>query len=168
VTHAAELCAVKPWFALRTRSRAEQAVAERLAATCEVFLPLSIEPVQWSDRVHETRRPLFPGYLFARLDQAGRERASYTPGVVQILGEAIEAAQIESIRIVCAATQNLTQCSYQTGELVRIENGPFAGCEGLVDRHQKNTLILRIDLLRRAVSVQIDRTTRLRSLRTST
>jgi transcription antitermination factor NusG len=166
VTHIAELCSPKPWFALRTRSRAEQAVSERLKS-CEVFLPHYTEPAQWSDRVHQTRRPLFPCYLFARLDAAEKERASYTPGLIQILGEPIDATQIESIRIICSATEQLTPCGYQTGDLVRIESGPFQGCEGLVDRHRKDRLILRIDLLRRAVSVQIDRTTKLKRLRTS-
>jgi transcription antitermination factor NusG len=157
------------WWAIRTRSRAEHVVADRLAGQdCDVFLPRYLEPVEWSDRVHETRRPLFPGYLFARLDPPQRERANCTPGVAQILGEPIPASQIESVRIAGAATGHITPCSYRTGDLVRIESGPLTGCIGLVDRPYKNRLILRIDLLRRAISVEIDRSTRLRSLRITT
>jgi transcription antitermination factor NusG len=164
VTHRAELC---HWYAIRTRSRAENAVANRLAILdLDTFVPRYLEPVKWSDRLTRTWRPMFPGYLFARFDAAAAaELVTRTAGVVQILGmgkpEAVDPKQIESIRIAGEASTdaNFTPCSYLTGQMVRITSGPFAGCEGIVDRMQKNRLILKIDLLKRAVSIQIDRKT---------
>lgn len=156
------LCA--RWFAIRTRSRAEQAATRRLAAQeIETFFPRYLEPVQWSDRLKETWRPLFPGYVFAQV--RGRDEAEIvtrTPGVVQMLTPPIPPAQIESLRIVCQSNQTLTPATYRPGDAVRIESGPFAGCEGIVDRARPNRLTLRIDLLRRAVSVEIDRRTAIR------
>lgn len=155
------------WYALRTRSRAEQAVANRLAAQdIEPFLPRYVEPVEWSDRLNQTWRPLFPGYLFARIDTVQIRTATATAGVIQILGnngspESVDPQQIESIRIACESGLDLTPCTYRTGEVVLIKSGPFEGCEAIVDRMKKNRLILRVDLLHRAVSVEIDRHTRI-------
>jgi transcription antitermination factor NusG len=81
--------------------------------------------------------------------------------------EPIDAGQIESIRIACeASTQaQLTPCSYRTGQVVRITSGPFAGCEGIVDRADPKKLVLKIDLLKRAVSIAIDRRTSVEPVR---
>jgi transcription antitermination factor NusG len=158
VTHRAELY---PWFAIRTRSRAENAVANRLAGLdLDTFVPRYLEPVKWSDRLARTWRPLFPGYMFARFNAAAAELVTRTAGVIQVLGM-VDPQQIESIRIAGEATTetNLTPCSYRTGQLIRITSGPFTGCEGIVDRADKNRRILKIDLLRRAVSIEIDRKT---------
>jgi transcriptional antiterminator RfaH len=160
VTHGAELY---PWYAIRTRSRAENSVSNRLAGLdLETYVPRYLEPVQWSDRLARTWRPLFPGYIFARLTPAAAELATQTAGVIQILDmEPVDPRQIESIRIACEASTDakLTPCSYRTGDMVKITSGPFEGCEGIVDRMAKNRLILKVDLLRRAVSIEIDRKT---------
>lgn len=166
MTHRAEPGVNAPWLAIRTRARAEQVVADRLAAQAiETFLPRYLEPVEWSDRVHQTRRPLFPGYLFARLIESQMQAVRRTPGAIQILGEPIAEQQIDSIRIACAATEDLTPCAYREGELVEICSGPFAGCEGIVDTLTKNRLILRVDILRRAVAVTIEPGARIRRKR---
>lgn len=159
----AELC---PWFAVRTRSRAEQTIANRLAAQgIDVFLPRYLEPVQWSDRLNQTWRPLFPSYLFARLDCAAAAATARTAGVIQILAGDVDPAQIDSLRIACQARANFTPATYRPGEMVRITSGPFAGCEGIVDRLSPNRLTLKIDLLKRAVSVEIDRKTGIERVR---
>lgn len=166
MTHRAEACPpAAQWHAIRTRSRAENAVANRLAVLdLETFVPRYLEPVQWSDRLARTWRPLFPGYIFARFHEA--ELVIRTAGVVQILGM-VDTQQIETIRIAGEASTeaNLTPCSYRTGDLVRITSGPFTGCEGVVDRANKNRLILKIDLLKRAVSIEIDRKTSVEPVR---
>lgn len=157
------------WYAVRTRARAEQAVTDRLLAhaAIEPFFPRYLEPVKWSDRIHRTWRPLFAGYLFARFDPPNSDTVIRTAGVVQILAEPIPDSQIESLRIACQANPTFMQMTYQPGELVRITSGPFAGCEGLIDKATPNRLTLKIDLLRRAVSVQIDRKTSIERVRSN-
>lgn len=174
MAHRAEACPaaslrpeplVTAWFAIRTRSRAEEAVANRLAALdLDTFLPRYRELVEWSDRKHVTQRCLFPGYLFVKFDR-GDERVARTAGVAQVLAESIPDAQIETIRIACDANQQLTPAPYRTGETVRVRSGPFAGCEAVVDRLNKRRLILRIDVLQRAVSLEIDARTALERVR---
>lgn len=157
------------WYAIRTRARAEQTVADRLLshAAIEPFFPRYLEPVKWSDRIHRTFRPLFAGYLFARFDSASAEIVIRTAGVVQILAESVPDSQIESLRIACQVSPMFHETTYRPGELVRITSGPFSGCEGLIDRAEPNRLTLKIDLLRRAVSVQIDRKTSIERVRSN-
>ncbi|TAL09546.1 MAG: antitermination protein NusG, partial [Nitrospirae bacterium] len=55
------------WYAVRTRSRHEKLVRDRLAALgLEHLLPTVHRLSQWKDRKKEVEVPLFSGYCFAR------------------------------------------------------------------------------------------------------
>lgn len=57
------------WFVIQVRPRYEKIVASVLRAKgYEEFLPLHTARRRWSDRTKELEVPLFPGYLFCRLD----------------------------------------------------------------------------------------------------
>lgn len=145
------------WHAVRTRPQHELAVARRLEAEgVPVFWPSYRERVRWSDREQAVLRSLFPGYLFAFYSGD----LVYVSGILQILGEPVESSQIESIRRAIEANANVSPCAYGAGAAVRIRQGPFAGCEGTIERIKGGgrRLILRVDLLRRAVAVELDST----------
>ena len=76
-----------PWFALRVRSNFEKVTSQILRQKgYEAFLPTYFSRNRWSDRVKTVERPLFPGYLFCRFDQADRLPILVTPGVVGVVG----------------------------------------------------------------------------------
>ena len=77
-----------PWYAIRIRSRAEISVAAILRGKgYEEFLPLYRSTRQWSDRQKTVELPLFPGYLFCRLDMNDRILPILsTPGVIAFAG----------------------------------------------------------------------------------
>ncbi|MEK6603230.1 MAG: transcription termination/antitermination NusG family protein, partial [Nitrospirota bacterium] len=55
------------WYAVRTRSRHEKLVRDRLAGLgVEHLLPTVMRLSQWKDRKKEIEAPLFSGYCFAR------------------------------------------------------------------------------------------------------
>src|SRR5215467_15598312 len=61
------------WFAVRTATGREKLVSMQLKSKgYEDFLPLYRSRRQWSDRTKELELPLFPGYLFCRLDFSDR------------------------------------------------------------------------------------------------
>ena len=79
--------AIFPWYALQVASRCERAVASGLAMRgYSAFLPLFRSRRQWSDRFQDIDLPLFPGYVFSRLDVNHRLPALLIPGVVRIVG----------------------------------------------------------------------------------
>src|SRR6266550_3392438 len=74
-----------PWFAVQVRARSEKLVASILENKgFENLLPVYKIKRQRSDRVLAIELPLFPGYLFCRLDLTRRLLPLFTtPGVVR-------------------------------------------------------------------------------------
>lgn len=68
-----------PWFAVYTKSRHEKVVhASLMSQGVEAYLPSHKVLSQWQDRRKWVEKPLFPGYLFARLLQEQLASPCYT------------------------------------------------------------------------------------------
>jgi len=162
-----ELVMPRKWYAVHTRSRHEDAVRHRLESRAiETFLP---KMEAWSRRIDRRQRiqlPLFRGYLFVNvaLDHPTWSDIVRTSGVVQVLGNSeggipVPESQIESVRTLLAGEILLTPHPYlQVGRRVRVINGPLSGCEGILLKksHQGTRLVISVDIIRQAVSVEID------------
>jgi transcription antitermination factor NusG len=153
-----------PWFALQVRARYEQGVADHLDGKgYELFLPVYKCRKRWSDRVKEVEAPLFPGYLFCRLNPQDRLPILKTPGVIQVVGTnrtptAVDENEIQAIQaMVASGIPNQPWPFLTTGDRVRIESGPLSGLEGiLVEFKGNHRLVLSVSLLQRSVAVEID------------
>ena len=175
VTHVAGACQEAPsppdglplpthrWYALWVMSKAEFVVEDALMGQdIECFLPLWSEVVQWSQRQKTILRPLFPGYLFARLADAQIPQIVQIAGVIKVLPEnlkpqPVDAAEIENVRRLLAAGLPMKVCDYVQGDAVLIDSGPLAGVKGIVQRTRNGTrVVVKIEILRRAVRVEID------------
>ena len=56
------------WYALYTKPRKEQKVAQQLEELgFVVYLPLKVEVKQWSDRKKKVISPLFSSYVFIQI-----------------------------------------------------------------------------------------------------
>lgn len=130
----------------------------------EVFLPTYLERVRWTDRIKETKRQFFPGYLFTRIrDQAEQQEVTRVHGIQRILPSnfnpvPVEEAEIASLRVVVESHHPLLPCSCVPGDLVTIADGPFFGVNGRIVRTSAGglRLVVGIAILGRAVSVEID------------
>ena len=153
-----------PWFALQVRTRHEQGVASHLESIgYEWFLPLYKCRKRWSDRIKETEVPLFPGYLFCRLNPQDRLPILKTPGVLQIVGYnrnpvPVDEMEINALqRLVSSGVPNHPWPYLEVGEQVRIESGPLRGLEGrIVEFKGNHRLVLSVKLLQRSVAVEMD------------
>ena len=144
-------------------SRSEFVIEDALEAHgIESFLPTWLETIQWSDRVKTIKRPLFPGYIFARCRAVSRNELVRIAGVIAILPSSlnplpVDAAEIENVRRALASGAPMKPCDYVAGDAVSIDTGPLAGVKGIVQRTKNGTrVIVKIEILRRAVSVEID------------
>lgn len=131
----------------------------RAAGVC-VFLPTYRVVTRWSDRNVTTERPLFPGYLFARVgdDGAAILRTRDVFAILRSDGKpaAIPDAQIEALKVFALAG-TASPCAYVAGRAVRIVRGPFAGVSGVVSKTEgATTLTIPIAIFGRAVHVRID------------
>jgi transcription antitermination factor NusG len=155
-----------PWYALKVRTRGESLVSTALQRKdYETFLPTYKETRQYSDRIKKVDAPLFPGYLFCRLDVTRRLPVLTTPGVDYILGsngepEPLPEEEIAAIeRVIRSGAAARPWPFLKTGSRVRVEHGAFTGVEGiLLTERGSDRLVLSITMLQRSVSVEIDRT----------
>ena len=153
-----------PWFALQVRSRYENVAAAHLSGKgYECFLPKYTTRRRWSDRFHELESPLFPGYLFCRLNPLDRHPIHITPGVVLIVGqgknpEPIDETEIAAIRSAVKSGLPSQPCPFlKIGQRVRIDDGPLCGLEGvLLDFKGHHRLVLSVTLLQRSIAVQVE------------
>lgn len=156
---------VYPWYALRVYTTAESRTKLLLEHRGhDIFLPTYIDSRKYSDRVKKVNAPLFPGYLFCRLDVTRRTAALSTPGVVSIVGigsvpHPLDESEIEAIRIAVSSGASLRPWPYlRAGDRVRIEFGPLAGLEGILVRPRGvDRLVISVGLLQRSIAVEVDR-----------
>jgi transcription antitermination factor NusG len=152
------------WFALRVKSRHEKTVA--LAARnkgFEEFLPLYRWRQTWSDRSKWVEMPLFPGYVFCRLDSSHRLPLLTIPGVLNFVSfgktpVAIDDTEIASVQAAVRSDLVTEPCSFvEGGQRVRIHRGPLAGTEGiLIDAAKRQQVVVSLTILRRSIAVNID------------
>lgn len=151
------------WFAAYTRSRHEKRVLEQLQVnSIECFLPLYNVMSHWKDRDTCVQLPLFPGYIFVRIDLRNRMRVLQAPGVVRLVGqnnkpESLPEMEIEALRT--AMTQKIPLDPHpflQAGENVIITNGPFEGLEGVLLRKNKLRVVLSLAQIHSSFVLDVD------------
>jgi transcription antitermination factor NusG len=152
------------WYALYTRHQHERAVVGSVTRRgIEAFLPLHNTYSRWSDRVKTIQRPLFPCYVFVRMEARWHSTVLQTPGVHFIVGNSVGPCPIpgEEIAAIARSLHNkilLEPWPFLTaGDRVRIKTGPMEGVEGILIRKKNNDrLVLSVGLLQRSVALEID------------
>jgi transcriptional antiterminator NusG len=152
------------WYAIWTRSRHEQVVREQLERKgLEAFLPTITRWSHWKDRKKQVDWPLFPGYCFVRFNGHERLPVLKCVGVVNIVSfdgdiVAIPEHEIESIRRLVESELQFDPCPLiREGTMVEVTHGPLKGVVGRLTRKGAHArLILSVDLIGQAVSVEVD------------
>lgn len=157
---------VAHWYAIWTRSRHEKIVRDQLTRKhVEVFLPTIGRWSHWKDRKKKIDWPLFPGYCFARFvpDNQHRLDVLKCDGVVSIISNDGQPSPIPDIEIESIRTLVESELAYdpvpliKEGDLVKVTHGPLRGVVGrLVRKGSRARLILSVELIGRAVSVEVD------------
>jgi transcriptional antiterminator RfaH len=147
------------WYAIQTKPNREKEVEKRLFdLRLEVFLPWMRARRRIGSRFHWVLVPLFPGYLFCRLDlmESGKA-ARYSPGVKDFLkfGNQIAEVAMEivtSLRERCpGGIAEIDPVSAMPGDAVKINEGPFSGLEAIFERKMKGSerVAVLLDILGR-------------------
>jgi len=151
------------WYALRTRSRHEKQVRDRLASLgIEPLLPTVMRLSQWKDRKKKIEVPLFSCYCFAQFPWQERLAVLQTPGVVQIVGnggpEPVAEDEIEALKALMTSRLPYDAHPYlQEGMPVQVIRGPLEGVHGILLRKDKPfRLVISVNLIRQSAAVEID------------
>jgi transcriptional antiterminator NusG len=130
----------------------------------EVFLPAYKAKHHWKNRqTAVVEIPLFPGYLFSRIQPQQRRSALGVSGVISILGDASSSAtvpehHIETLRSGLALGRILPHPQVEIGDRVRIIAGPMGGVTGiLVHIRSEFRIVLSIEMIRQCVSIEVER-----------
>ena len=153
-----------PWFALQVRRKQELGVANFLRSRgYDPFLPLYRCRKLWSDRMKVVDAPLFPGYMFCRLNLHNRLPVLMAPGVIRIVGRnrfpaPLDETEINAVRaMITSGLPSQPWPFLRAGDRVQIDRGPLRGLEGiLVEVRGLHRLILSVTLVQRSVAVEID------------
>ncbi len=151
------------WFAAYTIPRHEKAVVRQLdARRLESFLPLFRSVRRWKNGCRvAVDRPLFPSYVFVRVERRDSVKVLQTPGVLSIVSSgrepsALPCAEIESLRTGLPLRTFEPHPYLVAGEKVRITKGSLDGMVGvLVRRKNDYRVVLTLDLIRQSVSVEV-------------
>ncbi len=153
------------WFALQVNSKREALISASLRMKgYEEFFPQYSDKRRSASGVREVSLPLFPGYVFCRLDLDQRILPVLTtPGVIGMVGIgktpiAVDDAEIEAIKTAVEFGQIEPYPRLAVGQTVEMTNGPLAGCEGIVVKVRNSwRLVISVTLLQRSIAVEIDR-----------
>jgi transcription termination/antitermination protein NusG len=152
------------WYAAYTCANHEKRVAGQLGIReVEHFLPLYSSMRRWKDRRVKLDMPLFPGYVFVRMALRDRLQVQQVPGVARLVGfvgmpAALPDEEIGTLRASLSDGVWAEPYPFLTvGRRVRLKSGPLAGIEGvLLKRKGKLRVVISIDLIQRAVAVDVD------------
>ncbi len=151
------------WYAIQTHSGSELSVKralEKLAdemqsdKIAEVLVPTEdlIEVKKGKKNIVE--RPLYPAYAFVKLDldTALWHRIQSMPKVGRFIGESKKPTPLDDkdINLILEKVNNRAaakpKVSFEEGEMVRINEGPFANFNGMVDDFDMTAGVLKLNV----------------------
>jgi len=156
------------WYVLHLKVNHENVAEKYLNGTAiENFIPRYSVKSRRKDRNRAlVKRPLFPGYVFVRLNlqSENKTKTLRSPGAVKFVGFEASSASVvpdkvvESLKILVQDGSAVKPHPYlDAGRRVNIIDGPFRGASGFLDRKgRKNRLVVTLELLGRSVSVPVE------------
>ena len=150
------------WWVAHTKSRNEKALAHDLISRqISYFLPMTWKIRRQKGRKIRSLLPLFNGYLFfcgsepQRLETLRTHRIA---NLIEIKDQQKFLCELLKIQQAIKAGVPLEPHKYlETGQLCRVTAGPLAGLQGIVITTKGTAkLILQVDMLGQAASVEID------------
>jgi transcription antitermination factor NusG len=154
------------WYAVYTNHRHEKRVAQHLGQRdIEHFLPLYVSRRQWRDGTTVSLDlPLFPCYLFVRVDRSHRKTVLDVPGIVTFVGctagqpTALPDSELETLRAELHRRRPEPHLPLMIGERARIRRGALAGFEGIILRVKGGLrMVVTLSLIMNSFSVEVDR-----------
>lgn len=149
------------WLVCHTRPRCEKKFASLLEAEdFEYYLPLVSSFRRYPRQTKKFTKPLFPGYVFARIPPHLKSRIYQQDLLARaIVVEDVQKflRQLADVKTIIASGFELAVMPLLTkGRRVKIVGGPLHGVEGLVDDPAKPTgIIVAIDVLQKGLLVKV-------------
>jgi len=175
VTTAAER--QRSWYIVHTYSGFEERVKETLRQRAdalgmgesigEIRIPMETVVENKGGKKRETQRKFFPGYILVEMTMSDNawHVVKNTPKVTGFVGAGskptpLSKEEVDHIldQVRTAAEKPKPKYSFDKGDQVRINEGPFTSFNGVVDdvNPDKNTLKVMVTIFGRATPVELD------------
>ena len=129
------------WYALYTKPRKEQKVAQQLEQLgFTVYLPMKTETRQWSDRKKKVVVPLFSSYVFIQIEESKRADVFIIDGILNYVfwlnkPALIRDDEMELMRnTIDQPHHEVFVDTLQQGEMVELQQGVFKGQKALIEQ----------------------------------
>ena len=130
----------------------------------ERFLPTYRCQRTWKNRqTVNLELPLFPSYLFVRIEPVQRSLVLGIPGVLNVLGGRRDSSELPEhyvgmLRTGTALQRILPYPHAAVGDRVKIASGPMAGIEGVLTQFRSATrVVVSIELIRQSIAIEVSR-----------
>ncbi len=149
------------WFACHTKPRCEKKFAALLALEDFAhYLALVPSVRRYRDQTKRFTKPLFPGYVFAEIPPARKDRVYQQDLLVRALWVEDQARllrQLDDVRAVLASGLELSlHPLLRKGTHVRVAGGPLHGLEGVVDDPANpRGVVIAVDVLQQGLLVRL-------------
>lgn len=154
---------LREWYVVRSKPRREEYAQDQLLRRgVETFLPRIVEPARGGSE--PIVGPLFPGYLFARVDLLAQYNCViWAPGVRSLVAfgdvpAAVDRAVVEFLQERCGPEGVVrVMPTFRDGDVVRVTRGPLGGLIGVVQGQVSGQCRVRVlmELLRRRTQVSV-------------
>jgi transcription antitermination factor NusG len=154
----------RDWYAVFTVPQNEKSVVRHLGMReVESFLPTYESVRVWKNRQRmKIVLPLFPTYVFARINYRERVKVLQSPGVLRIVGNSRECvplpdSEVELLRHGYCGQPVEPYNDLVIGERVRIKCGVMQGVQGtLVRKSGSARFVLTVQLINQHAAIQVD------------
>jgi transcriptional antiterminator RfaH len=156
------------WYVAQTHANSEGKAASQLERQgFEIYLPRYIKTARHARRVRMFEAPLFPRYLFVRVDiETQRWRTiNSTFGITQLVGRGNRPSPVldEVIDLLKRREgsdglfQLNTTPQFKIGDAVRVSSGAFEACQGFFDaRTDQDRVAILLEFMGRQTRVLLD------------
>jgi transcription antitermination factor NusG len=154
------------WTPIRTKPRQEKKLhAYAESHSLEMYLPLRVSRKRYQRRTVEFLVPMFPGYVFAPLDEDIYQTLLLCGAIAfkMSMTEISEQGLIRDLNALldfermAAEKEVVIKPEVVEGAYVTVSSGPLQGVSGIVERRGKETMLtVNVEILGQSVSAKID------------
>ncbi len=149
------------WLVCHTRPRCEKKFAALMAAErFEHYLALVQSVRRYRQQTKRFTKPLFPGYVFARMPAEKKARIyqqDLLARAIPVLDEPTFLRQLADVKAIVASGFELSLLPLLTkGRRVKVTGGPLHGLEGYVDDAKNPAgIVISVDVLQQGLHVRV-------------
>ncbi|MFZ5493818.1 MAG: transcription termination/antitermination protein NusG [Verrucomicrobiota bacterium] len=149
------------WFVCHTRPRCEKKFDDLVERErFDHYLPLIRSVRRYGTQKKTFTKPLFPGYVFVRIEPAKKTRIYQQDLLVRAMlveNEPVFLRQLEDVKTICASgLEAAVHPLMKKGTHVRVVGGPLHGLEGYVDNPANpQGIVVSVDVLQQGLLVRL-------------